>query len=79
MTGYIAGDVLATLVPKYPNFSYSALVRSTDKAEQVKAQYPNIRIVLGDLDDSALLERESAAADIVIRRSQQTLSNQAIR
>ena len=31
------------------------------------AQYPNIRIVPGDLDDSDLLERESAAADIVLR------------
>ncbi|KAJ5528237.1 hypothetical protein N7513_012396 [Penicillium frequentans] len=66
VTGYIAGDALATLVSKHPNFSYSALVRSTDKAEQIKAQYPNIRIVLGDLDDSALLEQESAAADIVL-------------
>ncbi|KAJ6006786.1 hypothetical protein N7451_004730 [Penicillium sp. IBT 35674x] len=66
VTGYIAGDALATLVSKHPNFSYSALVRSTRKAEQIKAQYPNIRIVLGDLDDSALLERESAAADIVL-------------
>lgn len=69
MTGYIAGDALATLVSKHPNFSYSVLVRSIDKAAQIKAQYPNIRIVLGDLDDSALLERESAAADIVLRRS----------
>ncbi|KAJ6103474.1 hypothetical protein N7486_005901 [Penicillium sp. IBT 16267x] len=66
VTGYIAGDALATLVSKHANFSYSALVRSTEKAEQVKAQYPTIRIVLGDLDDSALLERESAAADIVL-------------
>lgn len=78
MTGYIAGDALATLVSKYPNFSYSALVRSTHKAEQVKAQYPNIRIVLGGLDDSALLERESAAADIVLRRSQQALIEPSI-
>ncbi|KAJ5085230.1 hypothetical protein N7532_010001 [Penicillium argentinense] len=45
---------------------YSVLVRSTEKAEQVKAQYPNIRIVLGDLDDSPLLQQESAAADIVL-------------
>ncbi|KAJ5917261.1 hypothetical protein N7466_010815 [Penicillium verhagenii] len=66
VTGYIAGDALATLFAKHPNLSYSALVRTREKAEQVKSQYPNIRIVLGDLDDSALLERESAAADIVL-------------
>ncbi|KAJ5290922.1 hypothetical protein N7478_000173 [Penicillium angulare] len=66
VTGYIAGDALATLYAQHPDFSYSALVRSTEKADQVKAAYPNIRIVLGDLDDSALLEKESAAADIVL-------------
>ncbi|CAG7970423.1 unnamed protein product [Penicillium salamii] len=65
-TGYIGGDSLATLVAKYPEFSYSVLVRSPQKAEQVKAQYPSIRVVIGDLDDSSLLEEESAAADIVL-------------
>lgn len=65
-TGYIGGDALATLTQQHPEFAYSALVRSSEKADQVKAQYPNIRIVLGDLDDSELLERESAAADIVL-------------
>ncbi|KAJ5660468.1 hypothetical protein N7507_006919 [Penicillium longicatenatum] len=73
VTGYIAGDALATLVSRHPNISYSALVRSTAKAEQVKAQYPNIRIVIGGLDDSALVERESAAADIVLRGSPASL------
>lgn len=43
-------------------------MRGAEKAEQVKAQYPAIEVVLGDLDDSALLERESAAADIVVRK-----------
>ncbi|KAJ5708545.1 hypothetical protein N7488_008346 [Penicillium malachiteum] len=66
VTGYIAGDALATLVALHPDFTYSALVRSPEKAEQVKAKYPNVRIVLGDLEDSALLEKESAAADIVL-------------
>ncbi|OQE36798.1 hypothetical protein PENCOP_c011G04123 [Penicillium coprophilum] len=65
-TGYLGGDCLANLVANHPEYSYSALVRSTEKAEQVKAQYPFVRIVIGDLDDSALLERESAAADIVL-------------
>ncbi|CAI7591173.1 unnamed protein product [Penicillium glandicola] len=65
-TGYIGGDSLATLVVNHPEISYSALVRSTEKAEQVKAHYPFVRIVVGDLDDSTLLERESAAADIVL-------------
>ncbi|KAJ5218078.1 uncharacterized protein N7498_000177 [Penicillium cinerascens] len=66
VTEYVGGDALATLVAKHPEFSYSAMVRSTQKAEQVMAQYPNTRVMIGDLDDSALLERESAAADIVL-------------
>ncbi|KAJ5334582.1 hypothetical protein N7452_006985 [Penicillium brevicompactum] len=65
-TGYIGGDSLAALFAKYPEFSYSALIRSAEKADQVKAQYPSVRTVIGDLDDSSLLERESAAADIVL-------------
>lgn len=65
--GYIGGDALATLVAQLTDFSYSALARTTERAEQVKAQYPNIRIVLADLDNSAPLDQESAAADIVLR------------
>ncbi|KAJ5818825.1 hypothetical protein N7474_004416 [Penicillium riverlandense] len=69
VTGYIGGDILATLTAKHPEFSYSVLVRSAEKGDQVKAQYPSIRVVHGDLDDSALLERESASADIVLHNA----------
>ncbi|KAI9925050.1 hypothetical protein ASPWEDRAFT_45191 [Aspergillus wentii DTO 134E9] len=65
-TGYIGGDALAVLTAKHPEFSYAALVRSPEKAEQVKAKFPSVRIVQGDLDDSSLLEKESATADIVL-------------
>ncbi|RAK95583.1 nucleoside-diphosphate-sugar epimerase [Aspergillus ibericus CBS 121593] len=65
-TGYIGGDALYALFAKHPEYSYTALVRSSDKAQQVQAQYPSIRVVIGDLDDSALLEKESAGADIVL-------------
>ncbi|KAJ5625472.1 hypothetical protein N7510_001781, partial [Penicillium lagena] len=69
VTGYIGGDILATLTAKHPEFSYSVLIRSAEKGDQVKAQYPAIRVVHGDLDDSALLERESASADIVLHNA----------
>lgn len=65
-TGYIGGDALATLVARHPEFTYSVLVRDAKKAEQVKNQYPKVQVVLGNLDDSSILERESAAADIVL-------------
>lgn len=67
VTGYIAGDTLHVLSKRHPEYEYSALVRTKEKAERVKAAYPSIRIVLGDLDDSELLKKEASKADVVIR------------
>jgi hypothetical protein len=33
----------------------------------VKKAFPNVRIVLGELDDTKVLEEEAAKADVVIR------------
>ncbi|KAK4500250.1 hypothetical protein PRZ48_008439 [Zasmidium cellare] len=66
VTGYIAGDALFALNKAHPDYEYSALVRTQDKADKVKAAYPKIRIVLGGLDDSQILEDEAARADIVL-------------
>jgi len=33
----------------------------------VKDAFPNIRLVIGDLDSSDLIEKEAAKADVVIR------------
>lgn len=54
---------------KHPDYEYACLVRSKDKAEAVKKAFPDVRIVLGSLDDSQLLEEEAAKADIVLRRT----------
>ena len=66
-TGYIGGDVLYQLHQRYPDFEYTLLIRSEDKAKQVLSAYPNARVVIGGNDNSELLEREAARADIVIR------------
>lgn len=50
----------------HPDWTYSALIRTEDKASKVKAAYPSIRAVIGGLDDSALLSKEAADADIVV-------------
>jgi len=65
-TGYIAGDALAAIYNSHPDYEYACLVRSKEKADKVKEAFPNVRIVLGGLDDSGLLEEESAKADIVL-------------
>ncbi|KAF2731158.1 NAD(P)-binding protein [Polyplosphaeria fusca] len=65
-TGYIGGDILYALYNKHPDYEYTALVRTQHKAEQVTKAYPRVRIVLGDLNDSAILEGEAAKAEVVI-------------
>ena len=70
MTGYIAGDALYALHSQHPDYEYACLVRTKEKAEAVKKAYPNVRIVLGGLDDSEILEGESAKADIVLRTAE---------
>jgi hypothetical protein len=53
---------------KFPAFEYTALVRNSHSGAKVAAEYPKIRLVYGGLDDSEILEAESAKADIVIRK-----------
>ncbi|KAL0935104.1 nucleoside-diphosphate-sugar epimerase [Colletotrichum truncatum] len=65
-TGYIGGDALFHLTHKYPDLDLALLVRSEDKAKTVQSKYPNARIVLGSLDDSDIIRREAAWADIVL-------------
>jgi len=68
-TGYIGGDALYALYHAYPEYSYTAIVRNSDKGAPVAAKFPKIRLVYGDMDSSALIEEECANADIVIRLS----------
>ncbi|KAL3419777.1 nucleoside-diphosphate-sugar epimerase [Phlyctema vagabunda] len=65
-TGYVGGDILYALEKAHPEYEYTAIVRNSDKGAAVAAVYPKIRLVYGTLEDSALLEEESAKADIVV-------------
>jgi uncharacterized protein YbjT (DUF2867 family) len=67
-TGYIGGDFLALVTQKHPNWDITALVRSKEKGAQVNNNYPNVKLVYGDLDSAGLIEDESKKADIVYRR-----------
>jgi N-acetyl-gamma-glutamylphosphate reductase len=66
-TGYIGGDALYALYNKHPEYEYSALIRTEKKGTDVKKAFPNVRIVIGDLDSSAVIEEEAGKADVVIR------------
>ncbi|CAG7935911.1 unnamed protein product [Penicillium olsonii] len=65
-TGYIGGDAFYRLHQSHPEFEFALFVRSEEKANAILAKYPDVRIVLGALDDSATLEREASWADIVV-------------
>ncbi|KAK3627753.1 hypothetical protein LTR56_000253 [Elasticomyces elasticus] len=66
VTGYIAGDTFSVLQDKHPEYEYTALVRTDEKADIIKKAYPSTRTVIGDLDDSELLKKEASKADIVL-------------
>ena len=63
-TGYIGGDALYVLYNKHPEWQYTTLVRTEEKAKQLTAKFPNISVVYGSLD---VLEEESKKADIIYR------------
>ncbi|KAI9045401.1 nucleoside-diphosphate-sugar epimerase [Aspergillus affinis] len=66
ITGYIGGDAFYLIAQNHRDLEISALVRTAEKAKPIAEKYPQVRIVLGELDDIAILEREAAWADIVI-------------
>lgn len=77
-TGYIGGEALHKIVKSKPDFQISCLVRDAGKGSMVKKAYPSVRIVKGDLDNTDLLEKEAKDADVVFRKSQSQLENEAI-
>ncbi|PNS20981.1 hypothetical protein CAC42_3318 [Sphaceloma murrayae] len=66
VSGYIAGDALHNLYQEHPDYEYTALLRTEQKAQAVRKAFPNIRIVIGDLDSAELIKEEAAKADIVL-------------
>ncbi|RDW64494.1 uncharacterized protein DSM5745_09905 [Aspergillus mulundensis] len=66
ITGYIGGDTFHVLSQSHPDFEFSALIRTEEKAKYVRELYPNVRVVIGELDDADKIEKEAAWADIVL-------------
>lgn len=64
-SGYVGGDALYVIYNKHPEWQYTALVRTEEKAKQLTAKFPNISIVYGSLDSADLLEEEAKKADII--------------
>jgi hypothetical protein len=64
--GYIGGSVLARFLkhPKRDTFEFTALVRSSAKAEKLK-QF-GVNSVIGSFSDIALIEQAASQADVVL-------------
>lgn len=65
-TGYIGGTALTHLTTLTPPPTITALIRSPTSIPPLQSLYPNLRLILGSLDDAPLLEAEARAADIVL-------------
>lgn len=67
ITGYIGGDAFFSITQAHPDWQLSVLVRNKDKGAKLASQYPQVRIVHGDLESADILEEEVKNADIVYR------------
>ncbi|KIV82017.1 hypothetical protein PV11_04158 [Exophiala sideris] len=67
-TGYLGGDAWTAILGKHPEWQSSStcLVRNETRGRLLQKKYPSVRLVIGDLSDSELLEHEASRADVVI-------------
>lgn len=59
----------------HPEWQITALVRNSSKGAKVASQYPDVRLVYGDLDSVDLISQEAKDADIVYRRCLRSLQS----
>ncbi|VDB84746.1 unnamed protein product [Peniophora sp. CBMAI 1063] len=65
-TGYLGGATLQLLLHN-PKLSITVLVRDNEKAEKLKQL--GLKVVLGSLDDTELMEAEGAKADVILQNA----------
>jgi hypothetical protein len=53
----------------HPDYDYTLFVRNEERSKPVAAKYPSAKFVYGSLDDSEVIEKAAADADIVIRKT----------
>lgn len=69
-TGFIEATAFDLMYVKHPEYDYTALVRSQEKAVALVTRYPLLRMVVGDLTILELIELEAENANIVISIAQ---------
>ncbi|KAH7407981.1 hypothetical protein BKA64DRAFT_693998 [Cadophora sp. MPI-SDFR-AT-0126] len=66
VSGYVGGHTVMRVTEKHPEWSIAALVRNQEQSDIVKARWPKIETVIGDLDDKELMIKEGSKADVVL-------------
>ncbi|KAH8771731.1 hypothetical protein F5883DRAFT_664780 [Diaporthe sp. PMI_573] len=65
-TGYIGGDVLASIASQFPAASITVLVRDTARAKPITDKYPHVQLQEGDLDSADIIQGIVKKTDVVI-------------
>lgn len=68
VSGYIGGQVAKAINQNYPNWHQVVLVRSEAQASIIKATWPDVETVIGDLDSHEILVEQGKRADVVLRK-----------
>jgi len=66
-SGYIGGHVVAVIIEKHPEWHLSLLVRNEEQKSLVLGRWPQVRIVIGDMDNKSLMIEEASKSDVVLR------------
>ncbi|KIW11081.1 hypothetical protein PV08_10380 [Exophiala spinifera] len=69
-TGYTGGQALHAIAASTPasQVSITCLVRSAEKGKVVQDAYPDyVKVVVGDLDDVEVVEKQSQKSDVVLQ------------
>ncbi|KAH6662798.1 hypothetical protein B0J14DRAFT_610217 [Halenospora varia] len=67
VTGYIGGHITHVLRNSHPEWNLVLLVRKQDDSGTISRIWPDVRIVIGSLDDHTLLVEEAGKADVVLQ------------
>lgn len=65
-TGYIGGEVLSQILSQFPSDSITALIRSQEKSDILTDKFPQIKSVIGTLDNLDEIKTQCEEADIII-------------
>lgn len=65
--GFIGGAVLTQVYDAHPEYDFTLFVRDEERSKPLSARYPDVKFVYGTLNDSAVIEKAAAEADVVIR------------